>query len=151
MCTGETQTQWPTPLPPASTSVLKLSSQGGAPLGGQAPSPRPPHPLSAALGGFFPHCAQNFGAMLGGSATQVPRLLSGWPLCDVEAVSLLGGWAEGSVGPSRLSSERAAPWHKLSECPGNAGSPPTDEVQHVWLLGLMPCRYLWPWPSASSS
>ena len=63
----------------ASTPVLKLSRQGGALLGGQAPSPFPPHPLSAALRGFFLPCAQNFGAMLGGSAPRVPRLLSGWP------------------------------------------------------------------------
>ena len=52
------------------------------------------------------------------------------------------------MGPSRLSSERAARGHKLSECPGNSGSLLTDEVQQV---GLVPCRQLWPWPSVSSS
>ena len=55
------------------------------------------------------------------------------------------------MGPSRLSSERADHGHKLSECLGNAGSPPTDEVQQVWLVGFVPCRQLWPWPSVSSS
>ena len=69
-----------------------------------------PHPLLAALGGFFLPCAQNFGAMLGGSAARVPRRLSGRPLCDVEAVSLrvVGGGERGTVQAQlRESSPRA--------------------------------------------
>lgn len=73
-----------------------------------------------------------------------PQTAEWLALYDVEAVSLLQGWAEESAGPSRLSSERAAHGHKLSECPGNTGSLPTDEVWEVWLVGLVPCRHLWP-------